>query len=111
MTAGNQARLVMRSKGWPNKQKSPQLAGRVRPVSMVTAMGSFLWTRFVLVVISALVAMLGLAGPAQASEVQVAVAVAVAVDLIHLLALTLFRQTSSSPLIASMPPAMILRSI
>ena len=44
-------------------------------------------------------------------ELEVQVAVAVAVDLIHLLALTLFRQTSSSPLIASMPPAMILRSI
>jgi hypothetical protein len=44
-------------------------------------------------------------------EVQVEVALEVAVDLIHLLALTLFRQTSSSRLIASMPPAMILRSI
>ena len=41
---------------------------------MVTAMGSFLRTRFVLLVISALAALLGLAGVAQASEVQVAVA-------------------------------------
>ena len=39
-----------------------------------TAMGSFLRTRFVLLLISALAAMLGLAGLTQASEVQVAVA-------------------------------------